>query len=177
MMGIRHIAAVTPLLMLLASLAAAADTQAAKLLSDAADTASLLKSDLGTIAFFGLSENGWQNHSPIVASYRGHIATLRMTAERLASARQAASRWQRISIDRVIPVIQDLTAAAEALFAAIDKNPNALSSANYQQYVKLNNDLAGEFSSLISTWVNYAKTSEELSGVASKIGAPAPPGQ
>lgn len=160
------------------TLLGAPDTpQVAQILSDADNQASMLKSDLGTIAFFGLSANGWQNHSPIVASYRGHIATLRTTAERLAAGRQAASPWQRISIDRIIPVIRDLTAAAEALFAAIDKNPNALSGSDYQQYVKLNGDLADEFSSLISTWVSYAKTSDELSAVASKIGAPPPPGQ
>jgi ketol-acid reductoisomerase len=71
--------------------------------------------------------------------------------------------------------MRDFAANAEALIDAIGKNPAGLDSSDYKQYLKLNSDLAGEFTTLIGGWVDYGKTGEALARVAEKIGAPAPP--
>jgi len=165
---------ITPLLMLLASLPAAADAQAAQLLSDAGNQASLLKSDLDTIEFFGSSAGGWQSHSTIVTVYKQHIGALRSLAARLDTTRGDASSAQKTGIDRVVPLMQEFAATAEAMINTIDKNPGALNGSDYKQYVKLNSDLAEEFVTLIGASVNCAKTGDELARVAEKIGAAAP---
>jgi hypothetical protein len=147
----------------------------ADLLSDAENQASLLKSDLGTLSFFASSETGWQSHVGIVSAYKEHIGALRSQAAKLDAARRDASRWQQTTIDRIVPLLQEFAASAEAAIGALDKNPASLNNSDYKQYVKLNADLAGEFSSLIGTWMNYGRTREELGQVAGKIGAPAAP--
>lgn len=152
----------------------AGDTfQVAKLLSDVERQASLLKSDLSTLDFFASSQLGWQSHAGIVAAYKEHIGALRNQAARLDGALKDASRWQKTTIDQIVPLLQEFAATAEATIGAIDRNPSGLSSNDYKQYVKLDADLAGEFSTLIGTWVNYAKTRDELGPVAEKIAAPA----
>lgn len=181
MIGMTRAAAVTPLLALLVTwhLAAAPDTgnnaQLTQLLSDAENQASLLKSDLGTVAFFASSANGWQSHSTIVAAYKDHIGAVRSLAAKLTASRAGAPPARRTAIDRLVPLMQDFAAAAETMIDVIGKNPDALSGSDYQQYVKLNSDLASEFSSLVSTWVQYARTGDDLARVAAKIGAPVPP--
>jgi hypothetical protein len=138
-------------------------SQVTQLLSDVESKASLLKSDLSTLDFFASSQLGWQSHAAIVAAYKEHIGALRNQAAKLDGARKDASRWQKTTIDQIVPLLQEFAATAEATIGAIDKNPAGLNSDDYKQYVKLNADLSGEFSTLIGTWVNYARTRDELS--------------
>ena len=178
MIGKTRIAAATVVLALMTNQPqmAAPETsntaQVAKLLSDAEDQASLLKSDLGTLSFIASSQTDWQSHAGIVGAYKEHIGALRSQAAKLDTARRDASRRQQATIDRIVPLLREFAASAEAAVAALDKNPASLNDSDYKQYVKLNADLADEFSSLIATWVNYGRTSEELAQVAAKIGVP-----
>ena len=174
MTGMVRTAVTMPLLVLLSSWHSVAGPQTAQLLSEAENQASLLKSDLATIEFFGLSASSWQTHSAIVTAYREHINALRNQAGKLEAARSDGSPSQKVAIDRVIPLLREFAAAADAALAAIARNPDRLNSSDYKQFIKLNSDLAGEFSTLIGTWADFGKTSEELAGVAKKIDAPAP---
>lgn len=169
--------AIMSLLVLLASrhamgAAETGDAQVSQLLSDANNQAALVNNDLGTLNFIASSPLDWKNHVPIVSAYRQHIGALRSQAARLEAARKNASAWQAVSIDRIVPLLREFAEAADATLVALDKNPGGLGGADYKQYLKLNADLAGEFSSLIGTWVNYGKTREELGRVAQKIAAP-----
>lgn len=141
---------------------------AAQLLSDAKSQASIVKSDLATVDFFAVS---WKSNATTLALYQKDIGALRGLAPRLDAARKTASRWQQTAIDRIIPLIQEFTTDADAELRDAGANQNRLNTPEFQEYFKLHSDLANEYSALIGSWADYAKTKDDLDRAALKIHA------
>jgi hypothetical protein len=146
-----------------------------QLLLEAKSRASMLKIDISTGGFFASSENGWKTHTAVTGVYNDRIAALRALADKLMAARNDSTYWQKETIDRTVPLLRGFAASASAMFANIDKNQTRLGTSEYNQYLKVNADLAVEFSDLIRSNVDYGKTMEQLQGLAEKVGAPAGP--
>ncbi len=144
-----------------------------RLLSDADSQTALVKSDLSTLDFIASSATPAQSYAAVVGTYRQHIATLRSQAAMLETARKDASVREQTTIDRVVPLLLEFAESATAALDAGDKNPGGLSGNDFKQYIKLNADLAGELSTLVSTWISYGRTREELARAAQKIGVAA----
>lgn len=147
----------------------------AQLLSAAKDQASDLNNDIATLDFFAASESGWKTHAAITALYADRIAGLRNLAARLAAVRPSASPLEQATIDRIVPLLQGFASCAEAEINTLNANQSRLATGEYKDYLKVNATLAGEFSDLIGSSVNFGKTMAELAGAAQKTGAPAGP--
>ena len=143
--------------------------QIRQVLSDAKNLVSLLKSDVATLDLLvGRSES---SQSVMFNLFRGRTATLRSQADKLTALRKEGTHWQQIAIDRTVPAMQELAASAEAAIKWTQTAQNR-ANASYQEYFKLNSDLADELSKLITSCVDYAKTREDLERAAEKIEAP-----
>lgn len=106
--------------------------QVSELLAQAKAQAVVLKSDVDTMDFFAGSTSNWGAHASIVGIYRGHINAIRLLAAKLDEARNAASASQKTTIDRILPLLNEMTSSTEALIDNIDKDPSHLSAGPYQ---------------------------------------------
>jgi hypothetical protein len=158
----RTSAAALPILVLLAVSASPADASATpavtQLLADAKSQASLLKSDLETLDFFA-SASGTQGRSGMAGVYSDRIAALRNQAGRLTDARKDASHWQQVTIDRVVPLLQELASRGEAATRA------AAGSKPSPEYLRATSSLARALYLLISASIDYGNAMEELDRV------------
>jgi len=130
--------------------------QVARLLNDAKSVASLLKSDIATLGFFAISERGSATNAAMFNLSTERIKTLRALADQL-EAPPNDSPAEKAAVDRLIPVMKEFASSAETAIARAKQSPPAT-----EQYFKLCSDLAEELSSVISAWVDYAKTKGEL---------------
>jgi hypothetical protein len=144
---------------------AAAESDAGRVsqvLSAAKDLAAELKSDLETMDFFAGSQSAWESHASIVNIYNDHVNAIRGQVAKLDSARNIASPVQKTTIDRIVPLMQEMAADTEALIKQINQNPKGLNGGEFRDYIKANADLAAELSTLIAGFVAYATTQQQL---------------
>lgn len=146
-------------------------SQVSEVLSDAKTLASSLRSDIMTLDFIALSASGSQTRAVTLNLFAVHTTALRSQSARLEEIRKYGTSSQQTAIDRMVPVMQELASSAEAAINAT-RSLSQLSSPEYREYFKLNADLAEELSHVISAWVDYANTRENLNRVAEKVGVP-----
>jgi len=104
--------------------------------------------------------------------YKGHIDAVRRQVTRLNDVRSNASSWQKTTIDRIAPLLQELASDAEALINRINQNPKRLNNGEYKDYIKVNTDLAAELVALVGNFVDYGRTREQLEHLTNKLDLP-----
>ncbi len=140
-------------------------------LSQAKEQARELKNDVATIGFFMGSVSSWESHSSILNLYKENISAIRRQVIKLDDIRNIASPWQKTTIDRIRPLLQELAATAESVIDQINQNPKGLKTGEYNDYVKVNTDLAAELAALVGDFVDYGKTKEDLARLT-KVAVP-----
>ena len=147
-------------------------SQIAQQLSDTKKLVDSLRSDLSTLEFLSRAAGGIAGNASILDLFNERIGVLRAQIARLDAAGKSASPAQQTAIERVAPILREFAAAAEAASKAVKANPPNVAA--FREYMKLNAELADEYSTLISAWVKYAQTRDNLDRLAPEIGtAPA----
>jgi hypothetical protein len=146
--------------------------QVSKLLSAAKTQALELKYDIDTMDFFTGSDFDWGSHTAIVNVNRDHIDGIRRQAAKLKDVRSAGSSWQKTTVDRIRPLLEELAAEAETLINRINQNPKRLNDGEYKEYVKVNTDLAAELAALVGNFVDYGRTRQQLEDLAKELDLP-----
>jgi hypothetical protein len=152
--------AAIPVLAILLALAAQAQTQpqVSPRLSEVKNLVTLLKSDMATLDFLAHAGTGSEAHASIFNLYADRINALRRQADELETNRKNGTAWQQVAVDRIVPVMKELAASAEAAVRAANSNGNRPG----KDYFQLNSDLADELSTVIAAWADYAKTKDDL---------------
>lgn len=145
-------------------------SQVSQVLSEVKSLASFLKSDVATLDFVAFSAGGSQTRASTLDRFAQHAAALRRQSGRLDEIRKYGSSSQQTAIDRMVPVMKEFASSSEAAIKAARTTPVSGGSQDYREYMKLNSDLAQELSDVISAWVDYATTKENLDRVAGKVG-------
>jgi|SRR5579872_2922450 hypothetical protein len=159
--------ALTALLLVSLEAKAQQPSQLAHLFEDTKNLVSLLKSDIATLGFFAVAERTSSTNAAMFTISAERIKALRTLTDKLDSARPQGSPAQKAAVDRVVPVMKEFASSAETAFAAAKQSP-----AVQEQYFKLNADLAEELCSVISAWIDYAKTKDDLDRVARPKASP-----
>ena len=97
---------------------------------------------------------------------------IRRQVTKLDDVRSTASSWQKTTIDRIGPLLQELASDAEALINRINQNPKRLNGGEYKDYIKVNADLAGELAALVGNFVDYGRTRQQLEHPTNKLDLP-----
>ena len=153
--------------------AQAENPQIAQQLADAKKLVDSLRSDLATLDFLARAEGGITGNASVLDLLNERIAALQTQATKLNAARASGSPSQQTAVERVAPILEDFATTAEAVSKAVKANQNPQNLSAFRQYMKLNAELADEYSTLISAWIHYAETRSSLDSVAREIGAPA----
>lgn len=145
-------------------------SQIRQVFSDVKSLASFLKSDVATLDFVAFSGGGSQTRDSTLDRFAQHATALRRQSARLEEIRKYGASPQQAAIDRMVPVMKEFASSAEEAIRAARTPPASGANQDYREYMKLNSDLAQELSDVISAWVDYATTRENLDRAAGKVG-------
>ena len=131
------------------------------LFQDAKTTAAQLKRDVEEMAPYARSNLSWQSHAAQITRIKEHVNRAGEVAAQLQQSRSGAQPWHQTAIDRLTPLLKELASNVEEMIQHINKQKNMIDP-GYTKYLKKNEELATELSSLISETVEYDKTKTEM---------------
>lgn len=170
------IVAFTVLLTLLLPLTAYAtedeNPQLAQLLVDANDEAFGLASDATSTQMLIRTDENWVNHALMLARVKGHVDNLALIIEKLKKAQPSGSELQVQAVERMLPLVKQLSANTTAAINYLNQHNTRPSSDAYTQYLEKNAETAHELSSMISSLIDYEKSMTEIEKLRSKLETP-----
>ena len=84
-----------------------------KLLSDAKTEASVLQQDAAGLNAFAHSDVSWRSYADKLVQIKTHVNKVAAIAQELNDLRIIASPWQKIAIDRVKSLLQEINLIGE----------------------------------------------------------------
>jgi hypothetical protein len=154
--------------------ASASDDNAAyvsQLLSQAKTQAFQLSEDAGEMASFPYVSVPRDKHATTINRIKEDVNTMNRQLTKLEEARSAALPWQRTAIDRIAPLLKEMTLNTTAAIEHLNKNQKErdLRADAYKDYLEANKDASSHLSSLISDFVDYGKTKERLENLTHRL--------
>ena len=87
--------------------------------------------------------------------------------DQLDKARSMGSDWQQSAIDRIKPLLKELTATIIAVSDTMLTHP--FDKTEYNEYLEANYDYATQLAALISDTVDYGKTKARMEKAAARL--------
>lgn len=143
-----------------------------KLLSEAKTMAFQLKEDAVTMESFSRMNVSWETHAVAINQIRDHVNALGRHQEKLMEAKENASEWQRIAINRIEPFLDELEGYTSAVIEKINANPKQLFTPQYKDYLEANADYASDLAAMIAQFVDYGKTKQRLINLTDDLELP-----
>ncbi|HVW85758.1 MAG TPA: hypothetical protein VHB50_13810 [Bryobacteraceae bacterium] len=146
--------------------------EVSSLLSSAKTQAYQVREDAAQLEAFTRTNASWESHAATVGQMREHINALGKEEAKLAGARDEASPWQQVAIDRIRPLLKELASNTEATINFLNKNRKQLTTGDYKDYVEANADLSSRLSEMIGDFVDYGRTKDRLERLTKKLEVP-----
>lgn len=147
--------------------------QVSKLLSEAKNMAFQLKDDAETMESYTRSGAKWESHAAAISQVKEHVNSLGQQVGKLKEAKNTASPWQKMAIDRINPFLDELAGYTEAAIEHLNKRPNLLMTPEYKDYLEANADYAGDLAAMIGDFTDYGRTKQRLERLTDKLELPA----
>jgi len=100
----------------------------------------------------------WQSHATRLAAIKEHANDLIEDFNTLNSMKQQGSSWQQEAIERVTPLLQEMSKHLSATINHFNDNKSAIQMPAYRDYAKANREYMTRTSQLISDFVKYGET-------------------
>ena len=146
--------------------------QVSKLLIDAKSEALVLQRDAEQLSAFTQSSVSWQSYADQLSQTRTHVNKVGSIIQQLNDLRVISSQWQRIAINRLTPLLNELANNTQHTITKLNANPNAVHSASYRKYVSAHQELAGDLATMIGSFVDYGRTKEKFEALTRKLELP-----
>jgi hypothetical protein len=147
-------------------------TAVSKLLAETKATALALKVDVGVMESLTRSSKSPEQHANTFNQVREHINTAVEQVAKLQKARGSASAWQRVAIDRIAPLVEEIAFTSQRVLDVIKNNPGKITSNEYREYLQANVDHSDQLATLISRFVEYGKTKQRLDRLSRQLEIP-----
>jgi hypothetical protein len=145
--------------------------QLTQLLSDASDEALELASDANETQELILNDDNWVTHALMLAKVKGHVDNMAIIVEKLSKAEKSGSELQEQAVERMLPLVKELSANTTAAINYLNQNKTRPLSGTYAQYLQKNAETASELSSMISALCEYEKSMTDIEKLKSKLTA------
>jgi hypothetical protein len=140
------------------------------LLSEAKTETIQLRDDADAMESFTLSNLSWQSHADKVMEIKQHINNLGKTIAKLNGARNSASPWQQVAIDRINPILRELAANVEATIDHLNRDRgNPLQTSEHKDFLKANAELSTRIATLVSDFVDYGQTKTKFEQLSQRL--------
>ena len=143
--------------------------QLTQLLSDANDEALELASDAEEMQTLVLSDTNWVTHALTLARVKGHVDNMALIIEKLSKAQKSGSELQDQAVERLLPLVKELSANTTAAINYLNRNKARPTSDSYTQYLDKNAETAHQLSSIVSSLLEYQRSVAEIEKLRSKL--------
>ena len=99
-----------------------------------------------------------QSHAVRLNAMKEHANDLIVDFNKLNSLRHTGSAWQQEAIDRVDPLLKEMSAHLTNTISHFNENKRAVNMPPFRDYVKANREYMSRASGLISAFVEYGET-------------------
>jgi hypothetical protein len=140
-----------------------------QLLEDASDEAQQLAIDAqDTQALIATDEN-WITHALALAKIKGHVDNMSLIIDRLSKAQKSGSELQEQAVQRIIPLVKELSANTQAAIDYLNQNKNRPVSETYTKYLTKNAETARQLASVVQALFDYEKSMSEIQKLRSNL--------
>jgi hypothetical protein len=139
-----------------------------KLLADTKTVAAQLKADSAQMDSFVRSRLSWQSFAVKTDSIKRHINNAGQLLVKLKSSESTGSPWQRTTIKRIEPLLQEMADNLTATINHLNKNQNKVHFPDFAAYVKTNYSLATDLDALLRASVDYGSDKATLEHLSSE---------
>jgi hypothetical protein len=150
-----------------------ANEAVSKTLAEAKNQAIQIKDDAQLMETFTWSNVDDKTQGVVVNQVREHVNTLGRQLATLKAERASAEPWQKTAIDRIAPLLSDLSSDTEMVIDQLNGTNGRLNFKDYKELLEAHADESTELATLISDFVDYGRTKERLARLTAKIELPA----
>jgi septal ring factor EnvC (AmiA/AmiB activator) len=140
-----------------------------QLLQQARDKAATLATDADDMESLTRSDVSWQTHADTLNRIKQHINDLGRLLDQLQNERASAAPWQQQAIDRMTPLMKELAAHTTAAMNLLNQNRTRPTSAEYTDFLKVNDDTAHQLANLVSSYLQYGQTLARLEKLQQRV--------
>jgi hypothetical protein len=140
-----------------------------QLLEDASDEAHQLAIDAQDTQMLITTDENWITHALALAKIKGHVDNMSLMIDKLSNAQKSGSELQEEAVQRIIPLVKELSANTQAAINYLNQNKDRPVSETYTQYLKRNADTARQLASVIQALFDYEKSMSEIQKLRSKL--------
>jgi hypothetical protein len=146
--------------------------QVSKLLSETKTLAFQVKEDAVTMESYTRMNLSWDAHKTAISQMREHVNALGKQVAKLNDAKDLASPWQRVAIDRINPFLDELGGYTSAVIDRLNGEQRP-SLDTYKDYLEANADYASDLAAMIGDFVNYGNAKHRMEKLTLKLELPA----
>jgi hypothetical protein len=163
---------ITPLIVqahILVSPARGESHELTQLLEDASDEAHQLAIDAQDTQMLITTDGNWITHALALGKIKGHVDNMSLIIDKLSNAQKSGSELQEEAVQRIIPLVKELSANTQAAINYLNQNRDRPVSETYTQYLKRNADTARQLASVVQALFDYEKSMSEIQKLRSKL--------
>ena len=127
----------------------------AKLLADTKAVAFQLNKDSGEMEAFTRSKVTWRAYQEKIGLIKGHINNAAKLLGNLKAAESTGSPWQRQTIKRIEPQLQEMSDNLTATINYMNANPGKVHVPEFMDYVKINYALTTDLEGMLRASIDY----------------------
>jgi len=150
-----------------------AGDRVSKLLSDAKNEAIQIKDDSAVLVALNRTEVAADMDGIVMNQVRDHVNAIVRQLAKLNAERANAEPWQQTAIDRIAPLLTDLSADTEMVIDHLNGTNGRLNFKDYRELIEAHADESAELAALISDFVDYGRTKDRLENLSGKVELPA----
>jgi hypothetical protein len=140
-----------------------------QLLEDASDEAHQLAIDAEDTQLLITTDGNWITHALALGKIKGHVDNMSLIIDKLSNAQKSGSELQEEAVQRIIPLVKELSANTQAAINYLNQNRDRPVSETYTQYLKRNADTARQLASVVQALFDYEKSMSEIQKLRSKL--------
>ncbi len=116
----------------------------------------------------------WETHASEIDRIKDDINAAARTVGKLSDARDGASDWQVVAINRIIPCMKEIADTTTSVIEYLNKNhTNLPASSEYKDYVEANSDTTREVAGMIADFVDYGNSKSRYDKLRKVLELPA----
>jgi hypothetical protein len=139
------------------------------LLYQAREEAVGLDIDAGQMEALVRSEVDWVDHANQLSLVADHVNRLARIIDKLQSEREKGSPWQQDAIDRITPLLREVSSNTTAAIQYLNRNKAVRPVGNYPTWLRENAESAHELAQLVSDTIKYGQTKSRLEKLAGEL--------
>ena len=131
--------------------------------------AALAQDDAGTLESYTRSRVSHRSHGNRLEQMKGHANDLIEEFNKLGALRPSGSPWQQEAIDRIQPLLQQMSSHLTTTIDHYNENQSQVNMPPYRDYVKTNHEFMTKTARLISDFVDYGETKAETEALEKSL--------